>query len=177
MSDGADTASPVPVVGLFPVRLGDGDRQAPALLVVCDAAIRAIIAPDEEGQVIHRFACDRRVQPIGGLMVFHDLRDALSWFEHRLGARRAAGSLPMIWRESKTTTDEASASPAAERPARRRFVQAADAFCSSVQDFALPQETALRRMMAAWREWRLIAETRDDHKAAQSRPRPDRRTR
>ena len=99
-----------PSLVLFRITLGDRRRRAPGLLLVVDGAVRGILTAGTDGEVIYSFGCDRRIEPIDGIMVFHGLSDALSWLEPRLGACASPdGYVSRDWQHER----EPSAAPSA----------------------------------------------------------------
>lgn len=63
-------------VSLHPVRLGDRHLTGQSWIIVAQGAVRGILGSGPDGEVLHGCACDRRILPPGGLMVFEDLDEA-----------------------------------------------------------------------------------------------------
>lgn len=141
-------------VDLFRIMLGDRARRAPGLFVSVDAALRGLLTAGPDGEVIHAFACDRRIEPPGGMMIFRDLSDALSWLAPRLDARPSDGSLPSLGRDwRRRTAPGLNAPSAAEAEAREDFIACAEAYCFAMRDDA-PAAGPLRDLIDAWNSWR-----------------------
>jgi hypothetical protein len=143
-------------LGLFRIILADRELRAPALLLVLDAAVRGLLTTGPDGEVVFSFACDRRIEPVGGMMVFRDLEDALSWLTPRLGAHACpdAGA-SRDWHRSGLERD----ARVAEAQARERFLDSASRFCSTLDETDIPTNGALRTMYGAWRKWCDVIET------------------
>jgi hypothetical protein len=71
-------------VKLLPICLGDRRLTARGWLIIAYGAVRGIIAERPDGCIHYGYACDRRLQPDDGYMVFPNLEDASKWFTDRL---------------------------------------------------------------------------------------------
>jgi hypothetical protein len=81
-------------MSLYPVKLGDRRRIASGWLVLSEGAVRGILSASADGEVLFGFACDRRIEPEGGMMQFRDLPEAHAWLERRLRSRARPGNRP-----------------------------------------------------------------------------------
>ena len=142
---------------LFGITLGDRHRRGRGLILSVNGAVRALITPRPDGEIVHAFACDTRVAPIGGMMVFSDLGDALAWFAPRLGAVAPGedGLVPaMPWhRKSRRSLDDAPSW--AEVEAREEFLRCADRYCLLMRGRGDPGGP-LHELLATWSVWRKI---------------------
>jgi hypothetical protein len=93
-------------VHLFGITLGDRHRRARGVMLSVNGAVRALVTPRPDGEIVHAFACDTRVAPIGGMMMFRDFGDALAWFAPRLGAI-ASGDVPDLAMPSRRRSGRA----------------------------------------------------------------------
>ena len=144
-------------IHLFGITLGDRHRRGRGLMLSVNAAVRALVTPRPDGEIVHAFACDARVAPVGGMMVFRDLGDALAWFAPRLGAVAPSDLVPslgMPWRSrSGRAIDDAPSW--AEVEAREEFLRCADRYCLLMRDRGDPGGP-LHELLAAWNVWRKI---------------------
>jgi hypothetical protein len=85
-------------IRLFGITLGDRHRRGQGIMVSVNGAVRALVSPRPDGEILHASACDTRVEPIGGMMVFRDLGETLAWFAPRLGAVVHGEDAPGPWR-------------------------------------------------------------------------------
>jgi hypothetical protein len=128
-------------VALSPIRIGDRRRTARGWLVVSSGAVRGILSAGRDGEVIHAFACDRRITPEGGLMVFRDLDETLAWLERRLPAER-----PPSRRNRLRSFREDRPVPLTLADAERELLGAAVDYCSSLRHRSLPEAGPQRRL-------------------------------
>jgi hypothetical protein len=138
-------------VALSPIRIGDRRRTARGWLVVSAGAVRGILSAGRDGEVIHAFACDRRIAPEGGLMVFRDLDETLAWLERRLPAERPSSrpNRPRSFHEDRPA-------PLTLADAERELLGAAVDYCSSLRHRSLPEEGPQRRLWDAFIAYRRI---------------------
>jgi hypothetical protein len=118
-------------VNLFAVTLGDRHRRGRGIMLSVNGAVRALVTPRPDGEIVHAFACDTRVAPIGGMMVFHDWSDALAWFAPRLGAVVPGDDMLELttpWRRRSGCALDDTPSWA-EVEARETFLRCADRYC------------------------------------------------
>ena len=144
-------------VHLFGITLGDRHRRRRGVMLSVNGAVRALVTPRPDGEIVHAFACDTRVTPIGGMMVFRDLSDALAWFAPRLGAGVPDDDMPefaMPWRRrsGRAFHDRPSW---AEVEAREAFLRCADRYCLLMRGRGDPGGP-LYELLAAWTVWRTI---------------------
>jgi hypothetical protein len=153
---------PAHPVHLFGITLGDRHRRGRGIMLSVNGAVRALVTPRPDGEIVHAFACDTRVAPIGGMMIFRDFGDALTWFAPRLGATIPAADTPeraMSWRRrSGRALDEPSW---AEIEAREAFLRCADRYCLLMRGRGDPGGP-LHELLAAWAVWRKIFALRVD---------------
>jgi hypothetical protein len=57
-------------IHLFGNTLGDRYRPGRGIMLSANGAVHALVSPRPDGEIVHAFACDTRVAPIGGLMFF-----------------------------------------------------------------------------------------------------------
>lgn len=125
-----------PSLVLFRITLGDRRRRAPGLLLVVDGGVRGLLTSGADGEVVYSLGCDRRIEPISGMMVFRDLGDALSWFEPRLGARvSSGGGVSRDW-QSERSRDGSDIPSAAE--AREHILICATRYCWAIDENDVP---------------------------------------
>jgi hypothetical protein len=142
-------------VHLFGITLGDRHRRGRGIMVSVNGAVRALVTPRPDGEIVHAFACDTRVAPIGGMMVFHDWSDALAWFAPRLGI--APGGMPDLAMPSRRGSARAlDDTPSwAEAEAREGFLRCADRYCLLMRGRGDPGGP-LHELLAAWTVWRKL---------------------
>jgi hypothetical protein len=144
-------------VHLFAVTLGDRHRRGRGIMLSVNGAVRALVTPRPDGEIVHAFACDTRVAPIGGMMVFRDLSDALAWFAPRLGAAVPGDDtlgLAMPWRRRSGRALDDTPSWA-EVEAREAFLRCADRYCLLMRGRGDPGGP-LHELLATWAVWRKI---------------------
>jgi hypothetical protein len=143
-------------VALSPIRIGDGPRTARGWLVVAHGAVRAILSAGDDGQIIHAFACDRRVVPEDGMMIFVDLDEAHAWFEKRLPFRPRG---PRRERVCRALDEDTEATSLTRAEAEQALIGAAMDYCWSVRNRSLPEEGPLRRLWTAYVGYRRAGAT------------------
>jgi hypothetical protein len=132
-------------VALRPIRIGDRRRTERGWLVVSAGAVRGILSASRGGEVIHAFACDRRIAPEGGLMVFRDLDETLAWLERRLPAE------PRPSRRSRLRSfQDDRPAPLTLADAERELLGAAVDYCWSIRHRFLAEEGPQRRLWDAF---------------------------
>jgi hypothetical protein len=144
-------------VQLFGITLGDRHRRARGIMLSVNGAVRALVAPRPDGEIVHAFACDTRVAPIGGMMVFHGWSDALAWFAPRLGAALPGDDTPEFakpWRRRSGRALDYTPSWA-EVEAREAFLHCADRYCLLMRERGDPGGP-LHELLATWTVWRKI---------------------
>lgn len=138
-------------VGLSPVRLGDRGRTARGWLVVAEGALRGIMSAGADGQeVVFAFACDRRIEP-HGVMLFQDIVEAQAWVEKRL---QPVQRRPPQGGPRRMSDDEVPPTPLTRADAERALLAAAMDYCWSLRDRSLPDHGPLRRLWAAYVNFR-----------------------
>jgi hypothetical protein len=71
-------------VSFLSVHLGDQNLKVRGWLVLSQGAVRGIMSEFPDGSIHYGYACDQRVAPVEGYMVFCDLVHASTWFGERL---------------------------------------------------------------------------------------------
>ena len=144
-------------VHLFGITLGDRHRRGRGIMLSVNGAVRALVTPRPDGEIVHAFACDTRVAPIGGMMIFHDWSDALAWFGPRLGAIAPGGGVPDLTIPSRRKSGRAlDHTPSwAEVEAGEAFLRCADRYCLLMRGRGDPGGP-LHELLAAWTVWRKI---------------------
>jgi hypothetical protein len=127
-------------VVLNPIRIGDRRRTARGWLVVSAGAVRGILSAGPDGEVIHAFACDRRIAPEGGLMIFRDIDPRPT---RRSGRRSFLDG-----------QDRPAALTLAD--AERALLGAAVDYCWSLRHHSLPEEGPQRRLWNAFVAYKRI---------------------
>jgi hypothetical protein len=141
-------------ITLHPIRLGDRRQTAPGWLIVAQGAVRGILSSGPDGQVLHACACDRRILPAGGLMLFQDLDEAQAWLEERLPA---TASRAPSGRPQRASEEDVQPTVLSRADAEQAFLAAAMDYCWSIRDRSLPDQGPLRRLWTAFVELRRLS--------------------
>lgn len=143
-----------PHIGLHAVRLGDRKRTGIGWLVVAQGAVRGILSSGSDGEVVHAFACDQRILPKGGLMVFRDLDEAHAWLERCLpcetGTARSSSS-------TRALDEDIEPRACTRADAERALLAAAVDYCWSIRNRSLPDHGPLRQLWKAFVDLRRLA--------------------
>jgi hypothetical protein len=136
-----------PGVSLHPIRLGDRRQTASGWLIVAQGAVRGILSSGPDGQVLHGCACDRRILPPGGLMLFQDLDEAQAWLEERLPVEAPHAPSGRPWPASE---EDVLPTALTRADAEQALLAAAVDYCWSIRNRSLPDQGPLRRLWTAF---------------------------
>ena len=142
-------------VSLHPIRLGDRGRTAPGWMIVAQGAVRGILGSGPDGQVLHACACDRRILPPNGLVVFEGLEEAQAWLDLLMpGQPPPEGSSPP---DGEPEDDGPLPTAMTLADAEQALLAAAVDYCWSLRHRALPDRGPLRRLWTAFVEFRRLS--------------------
>src|SRR5581483_7046060 len=106
-------------------------------------AVRGILSSGADGQVLHACACDQRILPPEGLMVFEGHEEAQTWLEVRLPAEPSRTPSPP--RVEEPEDDSSRPTPLTLADADRALLAAVIDYCWSLRNRTLPNRGPLRQ--------------------------------